>query len=152
MTGREKNRPGDARRGFRRRWKAKARAGVATVELGFALPVFVFLLYGVIELSHYIFTDIALADAARIGARYAMVHGATASPPASAADISTYLKSRVALLDPTQITAVVTFSPNNSPGSAVQVRLSYPFVPFLPGFDIIMATTLTGSSQVTIAH
>lgn len=42
---------------------------------------------GIVEFSHYAWCNIALSDAAKIGARYAMVRGSASSHPASDGDI-----------------------------------------------------------------
>ncbi len=129
----------------------KSRRGATAVEFAFAAPVLMSMLYGIIELSHYAWSNIALSDAAKMGARYAMVRGSASASPASASDISTYVKSQIVLIDPKAVTVSTTFTPDNKPGSDVTVSLTYSFVPFLPGFDYLTSKTLTASSEMTIS-
>ena len=143
---------GRACRRFVTRWREKAESGAAAIELAVVLPVFVLMSYGGMEISHYAYTRLALSDAAREGTRYAMVHGAASSAPASAGAIQTYVRSRIALIDGAQVTVTTTFTPDNNPGSLVKVAVSYPFAPFVPGFDYLTARTLTSSAQMTIAQ
>lgn len=137
---------------LRARWRRRGDSGVAAVEFALTLPILAAFLYGIVELSHYIFTDIALADAARDGVRYAVVRGSSSPQPASGSDITAYVRGRLSMLNPAQATVTVTFNPNNNPGSTVKVSVAYPFTPLMPGFGYIGASTLTGASQMVIAQ
>jgi Flp pilus assembly protein TadG len=152
MTGAAKDTLRVMARRLRARWRGRSEAGEVVVEFAFTFPIFALFLYGIVEFSHYVFTDIALADAAREGARYAMVRGASSPTPASTADITTFVKGQIALLDPASATVTVTYNPDNNPGSTVNVKVSYPFTPFMPGFGYIAAQTMSGNSQITIAQ
>jgi len=132
-------------------WLRKSRGGATAVEFAVTAPILVSMLYGIVELSHYAWSNIALADAAKMGARYAMVRGSASADPASASDIATYVKGQIVLIDPNAVTVSTTFTPDNKPGSDVTVSLSYSFVPFLPGFDYLTTKRLTASSEMTIS-
>jgi Flp pilus assembly protein TadG len=60
--------------GFRKR---TARPGAAAVEMAFVLPVFVLILLGMIEVGRGIMVSELLGNAAREGARQAIVEGST---------------------------------------------------------------------------
>jgi Flp pilus assembly protein TadG len=127
--------------------------GTTSIELALVLPVFLLMICGLMELSHYAYMRVALSDAAREGVRYAMVRGAASAAPATADSITTYVRSRIALLDPTDVTVTASFAPNNRPGSVVTVQVSYPYAPFLTGFyAILTAATVTDSAKMTIAQ
>ena len=128
------------------------RSGAIAVEFSLTMPALLLLLYGILELSHYAYADIALADAAKSGARYAMVRGSSSLTPATNSTIATYVKNQIVLLDPTTVTIQAVFLPNNNPGSAVAVNLTYPFVPFMPGLNFLTASQISASSQMTIAQ
>lgn len=57
------------------------RLGQALVEFAFVLPVFLLLVYSIIEFGRYVYTVQILNNAAREGARYAIVHGSTSLCP-----------------------------------------------------------------------
>ncbi|HLI13337.1 MAG TPA: TadE/TadG family type IV pilus assembly protein [Alphaproteobacteria bacterium] len=135
-----------------RRWRCAGEEGAAAVEMAFALPIFLLFIYGIIELGNYAFTDIAVADAARDGARYAMVRGSASPQPASSSDIATYVKGRLALGAAAQATVSVSYNPNNNPGGTVTVQVSYPFSPLMPGFGYLASMTVSASSQMTITQ
>ena len=137
---------------FNFRRHARSEAGTVAIEFALTAPVLMLLLYGIVELSHYAYADIALSDAAKSAVRYAMVRGSTSPQPATSSDISAYVKNQIVLLDSANVTVQTDFAPNNNPGSAVAAHLSYPFVPFMPGFNYLVAGTITTSSQMTITQ
>jgi Flp pilus assembly protein TadG len=51
----------------------RAQAGATTIELAFVLVVFFMFLLGILDFSRMLFTWNAAAEAARLGARYAVV-------------------------------------------------------------------------------
>ncbi|MCI0583916.1 MAG: pilus assembly protein [Chloroflexi bacterium] len=51
------------------------RAGQALTEFALVIPIFLLVLYGIIEFGRYVYTVQVLNNAAREGARYAIVHG-----------------------------------------------------------------------------
>ena len=55
--------------------------GQSLVEFALILPVLVLLLVGTFDLGHVVWTNDALANAAREAARYAIVHGGSESTP-----------------------------------------------------------------------
>ena len=126
--------------------------GAVAVEAGLTFPIFILVLYGIIELSLYAFTSMAVEDAARDGARYAIVRGGSSPQPATAQTITNYIKGRVSLIKSAQTTVAVTFTPDNNPGSVVQVQVSYPFTPYMPGFGYLVANNLSSTSKMTISQ
>jgi len=63
-----------------RRRSARSR-GQAMVEFALVAPIFFLLLFGIIEGGRFIFYYETLSNAAREGARYAIVHGANSTCP-----------------------------------------------------------------------
>jgi Flp pilus assembly protein TadG len=53
------------------------RAGQSLVEFALVLPIFLLLLFGLIDIGRYVYTANALNEAAREGARYGSVAGGT---------------------------------------------------------------------------
>jgi len=121
------------------------RAGQAQVEfvlsILFALVVFV----SIVEMILLMYTYTVLADAAKEGVRYAIVHGcslATANcsgscTPACAdttgANVTAYARNYLgaSLHDPTAMTVNVSYPDSSSlPPNRVRVTVSYPYQPF----------------------
>jgi Flp pilus assembly protein TadG len=139
--------------------------GHVAVEYALCLPFLLAMFYGIIEVSHYAYLRMTMANTAHDAVRYAAVHSSLAPSPAVASDVKTYASNELSSLglnpDGTGGTAVtVTYTPNNTPGSTVKVSISYPFVPFMTGFNQLPGVTGTftnltapvlGSAQLTIS-
>jgi Flp pilus assembly protein TadG len=139
--------------------------GSVAVEYALCLPFLLALIYGIVEVSHYAYLRTTMANTAHDAVRYAAVHSSQAPSPATASTIKTYANNELSSLglnpDGTGGTTVtVTYTPDNSPGSTVKVSISYPFVPFMTGFDRIPGTSISfnalsapvlGSAQLTIS-
>ncbi|MBV9270173.1 MAG: pilus assembly protein [Candidatus Eremiobacteraeota bacterium] len=111
----------------------------------------------------------ALANGARLGARYAAVRGSACSTsgyviggcPATSDSIQTFVRGQTPLLNSASITVTTTWSSSptgscsaagtNAPHNIVCVSVSYPFgfsLPLLQSSSIPLAST----SQMTIAQ
>lgn len=55
--------------------------GQAVTEFALVIPIFLLVLYGIIEFGRYVYTVQVVNNAAREGARYAIVHGAKSLSP-----------------------------------------------------------------------
>jgi Flp pilus assembly protein TadG len=114
----------------------------------FALSILFVLLtiFGIFELSLFIYTYAVLADAAKEGVRYAVVHGSNNTSPSgpgstSAIDgpvgtgvVETY--ARASFHDTTLMTGTVSYPdtanpPANQAPNRVQVQVQYVYRPFL---------------------
>jgi Flp pilus assembly protein TadG len=106
----------------RKRHKAKARRGVAVVELAIMLPVFVLILFATIEACTMIFLQQSLKIAAHEGVRAAVVPGSTATNVNNTT--LTFLTQR------NVNTATITITPSNYTsqpyGTILQVQVSAP--------------------------
>jgi Flp pilus assembly protein TadG len=106
------------------------RPGAALVEAAFVVPVILLLLYGVFCGAIMVITVDQVDTAAREGARWASVRGATYAfdskqPAATAADIGAYVKDQGVTLDPNQMTVNTSWNSNNRPGNYVTVEVVY---------------------------
>jgi len=139
--------------------------GHVAVEYALSLPFLLGLIYGIVEVSHFAYLRMTMTNAAHDAVRYAAVHSSIAPTPATTSDVKTFTNNELTGLglnpDGTGGTTVtVTYTPDNSPGSTVRVAISYPFVPFMTGFDKIpgssgtftnLAGPILGSAQLTIS-
>ena len=57
--------------------------GQTLVEFAFVLPIFLLLMVSIFDLGHVVWSNDALSNAAREGARYAIVHGVNSGAPAT---------------------------------------------------------------------
>ena len=127
--------------------RSQARRGSTLVESAVVAAVFLLLLAGIMEFGRLGFAYNAVSFAAQRAARYAAVRGSGSGHAASAADIAAAAKTYTAALDNSQVTVTTTWTPDNHPGSTVQVKVSYRFATVLVP---ISASALT--LQTTTRH
>jgi len=104
-------------------------SGQAMVESALVFGLFLTMLIGMLEIGRAVWVYETLTQAARAGARFAMMHGARnphggESTPVSA--VEAMVESASPGLDPDDLTVTVTWTPDAEPGSTVEVQASYP--------------------------
>jgi Flp pilus assembly protein TadG len=138
-----------------------ARRGATTVEFAIVLMLLLTVILAGLEIDRLLLVYTTVANSARVGARYAIVHGSSRSAgvgdPASGATDTTKVEevvkafARIGTLDPDKVAVEVKYPAStplvagNEPGNAVVVTVKYPYDPltFLP-FTIDLATTTRG--------
>ena len=129
--------------------------GQALAEFALVAPIFFLLLFAIIDFGRYVYYVQILNNAAREGARYAIVHGSLSLSPTGPPQDSTGAAVKQVVRDyavgvigdATVLTINATWNPNNNRGNAVSVTVDYqfhsviPIVP-LPAIQIQGASTL----------
>ncbi|MGH9775086.1 MAG: TadE/TadG family type IV pilus assembly protein [Candidatus Acidiferrales bacterium] len=136
--------------------RAPGERGGTLIEFALVLTVLFMFMFGIIDLSRALYAYHFVGDAAREGVRFAMVRGSSCKSypsacPASAADVQNSVKNVPEGIDPTAVTVTTTWTPNNNPGSVVNVKVQYSFkfiLPFLPKSVL----TMTSASQSVISQ
>ena len=145
-----------------------SRPGAAMVETVVVLVTFLILVFGLLDLGIHVLRSNMVSDAARLGARAAIVHGteaATGRPRGGLGEwatkevVETELKEILAPflagagIDSDDVVVVVEF-PNeqHSPGSPVRVQVTATYDSFLPSLLGGGLRTVTASSQMVIAN
>ena len=121
----------------------KNRRGAAVVEFAMVVPVFVLLVFGMIEFGRAVMVQQVLVNATREGARQAVLDGSTL------ADVQARIDVYLLASSINGATTTVTPAPEAAGfGEPVVVTISVPFedVSWLPTPQYIGATTLTASS------
>jgi Flp pilus assembly protein TadG len=116
------------------RTRSRGRRGSTLVESSVVAAVFLLLLAGIMEFGRL------GSFAAQFAARYAAVRGSSSGHAASASDVQTAALAYTGALDNTKVTVTTTWTPDNHPGSTVQVKVSYAFATVLVPLS---ASTLT---------
>jgi Flp pilus assembly protein TadG len=101
------------------------------------------LLFAIIEFGRAVFAYNSVAHLAREGVRYAIVRGADSGRTADSYEIQSFVQNRAAGLHPLP-TVTTTWTPDNKPGSEVQVQVSYtfePIIPLIPTGAIVLSST-----------
>jgi Flp pilus assembly protein TadG len=142
------------------------RSGASAVEAAIILTAFLTLVLGVLDLGIGVLRYHMACDAARIGARQAIVHGSMADKLGSwdsgsaASNITSSVASFLKAGGVTSGNYTVNVSypdgnnnPNNPPaGSRVKVTVTIPYQPVMTFIFGAPTINLTGSSQMYIAH
>lgn len=137
---------GRARRSARRR-----SSGQATTEFAIVGAVFLTLLIGMIEFSAAMYAYDFVSYAASQTARYAMVRGSTSTSPATSSQLQAYAQSLATGLNPANLSTTAAWTPNNQPGSLVQVTVQYNFQ-FVGGLFPSAIFPFTDTVQMRIAR
>jgi Flp pilus assembly protein TadG len=142
------------------RWREDR--GSSLIEFTLISFMFVILLLGVVEMGRMVLVYTTIANAARAGARYAIVHGVdqTASPsgpgnPCTCPDVTTVVKNfaSAGLVNTSALTITVSYpNGNNNAGSLVTVKVMYTYDPFVNYFGTLLNKSLGSTSQGVITY
>ena len=110
---------------------AARRRGSGLVESALALLVFAVLVAGIMELGLVLFVSNSIAFAAQRAARYASMRGARSGHPATGSEVRDNALSYAGPLSTGALSVAVTWTPDNTPGSTVQVKVSCAIRPLL---------------------
>jgi Flp pilus assembly protein TadG len=125
--------------------------GQAPAEFAMIAVPALMLIFGLMNFSLAVYDYNFVSYAAREATRYAAVRGSSSASPASATDVKNVVIALAHGLDTSKITVSTTWSPNNSPGGAVHVQVSYPFSFAIP-FITLASVTFSSTSQLVITQ
>jgi Flp pilus assembly protein TadG len=132
--------------GVRRRYCG--RAGQTLVEFSLVTFLTIVLLLAVVEISRMVLVYTTVANAARAGARYAVVHGSDrtgggadgpSGPGNNPAEVVTVIKdfASAGLLTTSNLIVTVSYpGGSNLPGQLLSVTVIYPYDPFTSYFPL----------------
>jgi Flp pilus assembly protein TadG len=139
------------------RWREDR--GSSLIEFALISFMFIIVLAGVVEMGRMVLVYNTIANAAREGTRYAIVHGAdqTASPsgpgnPCTCPNVKTVVTNfaSAGLVNTSALTITVSYPNGNTAGSPVSVTVAYTYDPFVNFFSSILNTTLGSTSEGVI--
>jgi Flp pilus assembly protein TadG len=134
--------------------------GQAIAEFAIAAPIFFLILFAMIDFGRYVYYVQILNNAAREGARYAIVHGHYGLPPTGPPEdpsgqavknvVRKYAIGVIGVSDPAQLDVTAAWNPaNNNRGSKVTVTVTYDFHSLIPIVQI-PAIQVEGASTLVI--
>jgi Flp pilus assembly protein TadG len=147
-----------------------AQRGSSMIEFSLVALVLIMLVLGTVDFGRALYTDHAVANLARVGSRWAAVHGSTSTTPAASSDVQTYVQGRNSpLLTTGSITVTTTWpgktfstiSPSsptcpasatgspNSPGNIACVQVQYTYNYMVMPFA---SKTFTKTSEMVISN
>ena len=118
------------------------------IEYALVLSIFFILIYGFVQLCLVLFGFNNLTYSSRVAISYAVVHGSTASYVCTSTDISNIVTPLLWGAPSGGATVVTTWSPNNSPGRTVSIKVAVqytPKIPFFPSRIFTVGTTAYGT-------
>ncbi|MCL5006495.1 MAG: pilus assembly protein [Acidobacteria bacterium] len=122
------------------------------LEFGLVVLVFYAFVFGVMDFGRALYNYHFVSHAAREATRYAIVHGAGSPDPATAGDITQFVRNITpSSINPNAITVSTTWIPNNSPGSDVRVQVQDDFHFIMP-LLLRSQMTFNGASQMVISQ
>jgi len=121
--------------------------GSAMVEYALVIPIYLCLLVGAVNGALLMYLWNSTAYAARAATRYASVHGSTATYTCTSTDLQNLVYNSAPGLR--KATVTITWTPNKSPGSSVNVNVKLTFSTFVP-FIHSQSLAIASSSQLTI--
>ena len=134
--------------------------GSNLVAFAMVALVFFMITLGAVEFGRAIFYYNIISNATRDGVRYAVVRGSSSGPAcgtwssakcmASTTDVQEYVRSRVPGLVAANVTVTPTWTPNNAPGSVVQVQTTYVFNPTTA--RMLRSVTLHSTAKMVISR
>jgi len=107
------------------------RRGSTMIEGALVMTAFVILLIGCMDFGRLGFAYSSVTFAAHQAARYAATNGSASGHAATVATVQANANSNLVGLDSRALNVAVTWTPNNNPGSKVQVVVSYSFLPLV---------------------
>ena len=151
--------------------KATRRRGQGLVEFAITAPIFFFMLFAIIDFGRYVYYVQILNNAAREGARYAIVNGSSSFNPVGpnrddpkvAGVVRNYA---IGVIGNTTLLTISCWkadpadcfpsdnpgvTPKNDRGFPVYVSVAYDFHPLIPMIPI-PGITITGESTLVINH
>jgi Flp pilus assembly protein TadG len=120
--------------------RSSARRGSAIIEFALVTLLLMIVIFASIEFDRMVLVYTTMANSARVGARYAIVHGSDrtatgdpASGPSNSSAVVTVVRNfaSAGLLNTSALDVLVQYPTDNKPGSQVVVTVTYPYDPFV---------------------
>lgn len=120
-------------------------------EFALVLTPCLALFFGIINFALAFYCYDFVCYSAQQAVRYATVHGSTATTPATASSMTTYVNGLVVgVLKTSALTTTTTWSPNNTPGGVVTVVVTYNYPPLTSLVSsVTIPLTRTASMVIT---
>lgn len=132
--------------------------GATLVEFGLTILILLILIAGVIEMGRLVLVYTTIANSARAGARYAIVHGGDLTSGASSSSDDSAVKTVVknfataGTIQLADSNITVTYPNGNLAGSTVTVKVVYTYTPMLGYFSSLLNVSLGSTSQGVITY
>jgi Flp pilus assembly protein TadG len=125
--------------------------GQSIVEFSLSALMLVLVVFGVFEASRMLLVYTTVANAARAGARYAIVNGSDSNSPATLTSTQTVVQNYLSAAPINVGNAVITGSGfGHVPGSTVVVNVTYPYDPWILYYSHLFSINISSTSEGVI--
>jgi Flp pilus assembly protein TadG len=128
-----------------------AQRGSAIIEFALIVPLYFLLIFGCVQFAIVFFGYSNAAYASQVAVRYAVVHGTTTYSPCTSATLTNIVKPLLWGAPNGSVTVTTTWSPDESPGSIVTVRVQILYKTMIP-FSSLSTVPVGASAQGTILY
>ncbi len=118
------------------------------MEFALTLPLVVLLSFGLLQMVLFLACYVGATYGSRAAVRYASVHSAQSHTPCSSSDLTAIVKTYAFTIPSTGIQTASTWSPSNTVGSIVTVKVTLSFPTAIPVSrlqNLSVVTTAAGS-------
>lgn len=140
-------------------------SGQALAEFTLVAPIFLLLLFAIIEFGWYVYQVQVLNEAAREGSRYAIVHGSTSLCPSgpmpgheanwcdpTGTKVQAAVRSHAVGINPSALSfPTLSWDPDNGRGSLFSLVVQTTFQPLIPLVPL-PTITVQGASSLYVQH
>ena len=131
--------------------------GTNLIEFALVLPLVVIFLLGTMDMGMLVYAYCTVSEAARGGARYAIVNGsmsaAPVGPTANDTTVASVVQNYAPALDPTRLTVTSSWpSSSNNATCPVTVTATYQYLLFTGRLIGIGPVNVKGSTTMVITH
>jgi Flp pilus assembly protein TadG len=124
--------------------------GQSLVEFTLSALMLILLMFGVFEMGRMMLVYTTVANAAKAGVRYAIVHDATYAP-ATTAQLKTLVKGYLSAAPVNLSNATITPTGfGGAIGSTVSVTVTYPYDPWVGFYTHLLSINISSTSEGVI--
>ncbi len=125
--------------------------GQSIIEFSLSALMLVLVVFGVFEASRMLLVYTTVANAARAGARYAIVNGSDSSSPATLTTTTTVVQNYLSAAPINVANAVITGSGfGGVPGTTIVVSVTYPYDPWILYYTHLFSINISSRSAGVI--
>ena len=132
--------------------RVSSQKGAAMMEIALVLPLFFMLMFGCVQFAMVFFVYSNTVYATQVAVRYACAHGTVSGNAATNAILTNIITPLIWGAQANSITVTTTWSPDNSIGSTVSVKVSVLYKTRIPFFASLSSVPLGVTATGTILY
>ena len=125
--------------------------GAALLELALVMPVFLLVIFGILQCTLALFAYCNISYASHAAVRYASLSSSSSIAPATSTSVRKIVDPFVWCAPANAVTVTTTWSPSNSIGSTVQVQVQVNLPLAIP-FSDVQGFAIQSAAKRLIVH